>query len=154
MRAMCLLTTGVLRLKIAEVIPTVMDEFKPMLTVNITWPKATALVGNTVKVKKVQHTPHVQLFGTLPNFYLTTKDDNEIPQLTLALTDPDARSRDNPDWSQMCHWIITNVPLATASDEAANEGWKEVEQIVEYQPPSPPKKSGKHRYGKHNDFNT
>lgn len=26
--------------------------------------------------------------------------------LTLALTDPDAPSRKDPKWGEMCHWIV------------------------------------------------
>ena len=134
------------RLKLAEIIPTVMDEFKPMLSLNVTWSKATALAGNTIKVKKVQHIPHVQLLGQLPDFPQSKGADNEVPQLTLVLTDPDARSRENPDWSQMCHWIVTNVPLTGSSSEIGEDGWKGVDEIVQYQPPGPPPKTGKHRY--------
>lgn len=38
--------------------------------------------------------------------------------MTLALTDPDAPARDNPEWSEMCHWIAR---VAVGSEEA--EGW-------------------------------
>lgn len=88
----------------------------------------------------MQKIPHVHFLGELPNF--TTSD--ELPQLTLVLTDPDARSRDQPDWSEMCHWIATNISLTTSgSIDIDNQNW---EEIVEYKPPGPPPKTGKHRY--------
>ncbi|CAK1356310.1 unnamed protein product [Cercospora beticola] len=133
------------KLKIAEIIPTVLDEFKPFLTLNVSWPKDAAEVGNTIKVKKMKKTPKIQLLGHLPNLRRLS-DASEIPQLTLILTDPDARSRDNPDWSQMCHWIITNVTLTDTSGEGLENGLEHAEEIVEYQPPGPPPKTGKHRY--------
>ncbi|KAI5370184.1 putative phosphatidylethanolamine-binding protein [Septoria linicola] len=129
-------------LKIAEIIPTVFDEFKPFLTLNVTWNKAAAQVGNTIKVKKLQKIPKVEFLGHLPGLQAS----NQVPQLTLALTDPDARSRDNPDWSQMCHWLITNVSLTDTSGEFVEDGLKHAHEIVSYQPPGPPKKTGKHRY--------
>ncbi|GIZ40816.1 hypothetical protein CKM354_000414000 [Cercospora kikuchii] len=133
------------KLKIAEIIPTVLDEFKPFLTLNVSWPKDAAEVGNTIKVKKMKKTPNIHLLGHLPNLRRLS-DTNEVPQLTLILTDPDARSRDNPDWSQMCHWIITNVTLTDTSGEIFEDGLEHAEEIIEYQPPGPPPKTGKHRY--------
>lgn len=71
-------------------------------------------------------------------------------QYTLALTDPDAPSRDNPEWSQICHWIATGIPLTISDDEArssaASAGSKAIEEIMPYKPPGPPPKTGKHRY--------
>lgn len=51
----------------------------------------------------------------------------------LALTDPDAPSRKDPKWSQVCHW------LGTLKED-------KVKELVEYKPPAPPEKTGKHRY--------
>lgn len=128
------------RLKKAEIIPTVFDTFHPLLKLNVAWKKASAEVGNTIKTQKVQKTPHVHFLGQLPDFSTSDK----LPQLTLALTDPDARSRDQPDWSEMCHWIATNISLTTlGSIDVEEPTW---EEIVEYKPPGPPPKTGKHRY--------
>lgn len=107
----------------------------------MTWKKASAEVGNTIKPKQAHKTPYVQFLGELPDFSTSDK----LPQLTLVLTDPDARSRDQPDWSEMCHWIATNVSLTTPGsiDLERQQEWDE---IVEYKPPGPPPKTGKHRY--------
>ena len=107
------------------------------MTVNISWKKAIADVGNTIKPSKVQKTPNIQLIDDLPELKRT------LPQLTLALTDPDARSRDNPDWSEMCHWIATGIPLTS---EGEFDMTSDYEEIVPYKAPAPPKKTGKHRY--------
>lgn len=71
-------------------------------------------------------------------------------QLTLAMTDPDAPSRDNPEWSEICHWVATGIPLTKLTDDSwapRDEGSsKGIQTIMEYKPPGPPPKTGKHRY--------
>ena len=137
------LTTFHARLKKAEIIPTVIDSFKPFLTVNVTWPNATADYGNTVKPAKVQDMPSVALINVLPHSFLAS--DKILPQLTLALTDPDAPSRDDPEWSEICHWIATSIPLS-GSGESHSLDSQDLKEIMPYKPPGPPPKTGKHRY--------
>jgi phosphatidylethanolamine-binding protein (PEBP) family uncharacterized protein len=78
----------------------------------------------------------------------------------ITLTDPDAPSRDNPEWSEMCHWIASNLTITQQtfsippvpffsfrkSDEDENVDEKKLEEVMEYKPPGPPPKTGKHRY--------
>jgi len=72
---------------------------------------------------------------------------------TIALTDPDAPSRDDPEWSEICHWIATNVPLSSSSaspsdlsgasdaknpgdvQAAAQTAAKDLKGIMPYKPP-------------------
>jgi phosphatidylethanolamine-binding protein (PEBP) family uncharacterized protein len=77
----------------------------------------------------------------------------------VTLTDPDAPSRDNPKWSEMCHWIASNVTISPNTfnilplpefglteekkEESTDAG---LDDVVEYKPPGPPPKTGKHRY--------
>lgn len=56
------------------------------------------------------------------------------PELVLTLSDPDAPSRDDPRWSEVCHWIVST------------KGKHAVREVMEYKPPGPPPKTGKHRY--------
>lgn len=56
----------------------------------------------------------------------------------LVLTDPDAPSRDDPKWSQVCHWIATGVSVGSSITS--------LDDVIEYKPPGPPPKTGKHRY--------
>lgn len=70
-------------------------------------------------------------------------------QLTIALTDPDAPSRDNPKWSQICHWIATDVHLSSSDDNElllSSHKSQSLTEIMPYKPPGPPPKTGKHRY--------
>jgi phosphatidylethanolamine-binding protein (PEBP) family uncharacterized protein len=115
--------------------------------VNITWPKKTAKVGNTVKPKKMKHAPIVQLYDILPGDASTFTAD-EHPQLTLAMSDPDAPSRDDPRWGQVCHWLVTDVQLTPIDSDSIDSSAQNLEmtEIMPYTPPGPPKKTGKHRY--------
>lgn len=86
----------------------------------------------------------------------------------VTLTDPDAPSRDDPQWSEMCHWIIAGVPLGknisstspTSSPGGLFTGFgifsskpyskaqssSSAHEVMEWKPPGPPPKTGKHRY--------
>lgn len=74
----------------------------------------------------------------------------------ITLTDPDAPSRNNPEWSEMCHWISANLtiaqdtfsilPLPEFGLSEHPELTEELSDIMEYKPPGPPPKTGKHRY--------
>lgn len=108
---------------------------------NVTWKKASAEYGNTVNPSKTQKEPNVTLIDSLPG---TAWSADEVPQLTLAITDPDAPSRDNPEWSEFCHWIATDIPLSSTS--LTTNMSKDLKEIMPYKPPGPPKKTGKHRY--------
>ncbi|KAH5487911.1 hypothetical protein HBI29_214760 [Parastagonospora nodorum] len=122
-------------LKKAEIIPTVIDDFLPSLRLSVSWPKAHAKLGNTIKPKHLQKQPTITLHDE------TTSDMTYI----IALTDPDAPSRDNPKWSEMCHWIATNL---TSSSNTIPMPISESgpDDVMPYKPPGPPPKTGKHRY--------
>jgi hypothetical protein len=70
----------------------------------------------------------------------------------VTLTDPDAPSRDDPKWSEFCHWILsaTLKPIpsnpSTASSGLCPYGLSKVEEVMPYKPPAPPAKTGSHRY--------
>ncbi|KAF2146718.1 uncharacterized protein K452DRAFT_241750 [Aplosporella prunicola CBS 121167] len=145
-------------LKKAEIIPTVIDDFLPQLTLNVTWPThETADLGNKVKPEDLQKAPSLTLDDE-PTSATANNNCKSNMTYTVALTDPDAPSRDNPEWSEICHWIITGVPLTSTSTSCLPEGSagsaetetqiaaKGLEEIIEYKPPGPPPKTGAHRY--------
>lgn len=137
-------------MKKAEIIPTVFDVFEPKVTLSLFYENATAEVGNTVDPSKTQKAPDVQFIASVPDYMAMSG-----VQLTIAVTDPDAPSRDNPEWSEICHWVATGVHLTKPAelpdilgslpDAAATKAYT-LDTIVEYKPPGPPPKTGKHRY--------
>ena len=83
----------------------------------------------------------------------------------LVLTDPDATSHAKPAKAQMCHWVVTAISNQTISNNDDDEQYSALEstifapsnnrgpktppnvhELVEYLPPSPPPKTGLHRY--------
>ncbi|KAL0465886.1 phosphatidylethanolamine-binding protein [Neurospora intermedia] len=141
-------------LKKAEIIPTVMDDFVPTLDLKVKWSHGNkASLGNTLKPKDLQDPPSIRLKDLVAS---TTCLRRSHTSLVVVITDPDAPSRDDPKWSEFCHWIAVG-PLVTAdcpiSDEqtqihgcCSSVSLGTLEDIVSYTPPAPPEKTGKHRY--------
>ncbi|KAF2106679.1 phosphatidylethanolamine-binding protein [Lophiotrema nucula] len=129
------------------------DDFLPSLSLSVSWKKDSAGLGNTIKPKKLQSQPTVTLHDeSNPDGCATTN-----MTYVVTLTDPDAPSRDDPKWSEMCHWIAANVSLSNANlysilpipairvDQDVSVK-SSPDDVVEYKPPGPPEKTGKHRY--------
>ncbi|KAK1990248.1 phosphatidylethanolamine-binding protein [Colletotrichum falcatum] len=123
----------------AQVIPTVLDEFQPIMGLSAEWSSSNvADLGNTLKPAKLQSAPSVSLVkgSSMYRSLIATT-------YVLTLTDPDAPTRDNPVWSEFCHWIATtsSSPTISVGIDPAH-----LDDLVEYKPPGPPPKTGKHRY--------
>lgn len=117
----------------------------PLVNVSISWNNATADLGNSASPADLQKAPSVQLvdWPTVDvdeDFEL--RKTHKSTQLTLALTDPDAPSYDDPKWAQVCHWIATGFRV----DSDSIEGSKHATDVMPYKPPGPPPKTGPHRY--------
>lgn len=52
--------------------------------------------------------------------------------------------QDDPKNSEFCHWIATGFSVSQSKDTAMD--WSNVKHVVDWQPPGPPAKTGKHRY--------
>lgn len=116
-----------------------MDDFQPAWGLFASWKSDKASLGNTVDPSDVQSSPSVH-FELAKQSHL---ESDKFAGMThvIALTDPDAPSRDDPKWSEFCHWIATGVPL----EKNGVTSFK-LDDVVEYKPPGPPPKTGKHRY--------
>lgn len=118
------------------------DEFLPSLILDVEFPSDdVASLGNTLKVKNVQEEPTFSI--ARPSGEL----DSVISDLTytITLTDPDAPSRDNPKWAEMCHFIATGITLSDTSFSSVF-ALSTLQDIMPWKAPGPPPKTGKHRY--------
>ncbi|KAK0127750.1 hypothetical protein ONS96_007263 [Cadophora gregata f. sp. sojae] len=143
--------TGTVRkaLNKSSIIPEVLDDFKPKCFITAYYSKNSGKthkgavdLGNKFKPKQTKKPPGLSIY---------CPDTLETPGLVAALTDPDAKSREDPKWSEMCHWIYIiptrftstiHKPLEfsiLSSDDPDLD-------LVEYKPPGPPPKTGYHRY--------
>lgn len=128
------------------------DDFIPSFTVSVAWSKDAAELGNTIKPGHLQKQPSITLHDPLTSVKTALN-------YVITLTDPDAPSRDNPKWSEMCHWIAGNITgfrpqgvlsilplLEYGLTEMTGKSISNLVDVVEYKPPGPPPKTGKHRY--------
>jgi phosphatidylethanolamine-binding protein len=135
-------------LKDNEVIGDVLDDFEPSFYLDLAYPKyhETVLLGNDIPVKHVQERP---VFIIQP-IHPSIESPRENATFTLALTDPDAKSRANPKWSEMCHWLVTNITATSSRYQYGMDNaptmFKTSGELEEYKPPGPPPKTGAHRY--------
>jgi phosphatidylethanolamine-binding protein (PEBP) family uncharacterized protein len=131
----------------------VIDDFLPSLTLSITWPDDHADLGNTIKPQHLQNQPAITLRDETSSLESTASGMTYV----VTLTDPDAPSRHNPKWSEMCHWIATNISLSKSTfailplpeaklTRVSDDDDSNPDDVVEYKPPGPPPKTGKHRY--------
>jgi len=125
-----------------QIITDVLDDFEPTYYVDIAYPEAheRVLLGNDIPVDSVSDRPTFTFHKITASPDAGAKDST----FTLILTDPDAKSRAKPKMSEMCHWIMTNLTTPIPEPppmHASKEG-----ELMEYLPPSPPPKTGPHRY--------
>ncbi|KAL2037679.1 hypothetical protein N7G274_009624 [Stereocaulon virgatum] len=145
-------------LKEAGVIPDVLDDFDPSVSITLAYPNKHKSVnlGNRLKPKAVKSQPvfTIHVSGIAPT--RTTKDNAAY---VLVLTDPDATSRTEPVKAQMCHWIATNITAENISKDSLGaltslpsfeikigSGGSGIQELMPYFPPAPPPKTGYHRY--------
>ena len=135
---------------------TVLDDFQPSVSISLSYPSKhkSVSLGNTIKPKAVKKEP---VFAIDASDLTATPTIKDTIMYTLVLTDPDATSRAEPVMAQMCHWIVTNITIPLSSDADSSERKVSVpihgmsaidgfEELMPYIPPSPPPKTGYHRY--------
>lgn len=132
---------------LARLTGIVIDDFLPILILDVAWSKKShASLGNTLKPTKLQDAPTVTLRG--PETYADVCGSQT--QLVVTLTDPDAPSRDDPKWSEMCHWIAAGLSASAELDlrtgKCSAMTLTGLDEVMPYKPPGPPEKTGKHRY--------
>ncbi|AET37319.1 YbhB/YbcL family Raf kinase inhibitor-like protein Ecym_1061 [Eremothecium cymbalariae DBVPG len=95
-------------------------------------------LGNTLEVSQTQEVPSI--------LFVADKEDSIKKEdlFTVVMTDPDAPSRKDHQWSEYCHYIQGNVRLS--SDDGVSYGIGEGDVLVKYLGPGPPAGTGPHRY--------
>lgn len=137
---------------------TVLDDFHPQIYVGVSYPSHNSVnLGNQISPSNVS-TPPVFEIHPIRNASspIPTPTLSSNVTYTLVLTDPDATSRSDPIKAEMCHWIITDISIqepTSYSIEAVEmtlgvqvERASNPTELVTYFPPSPPPKTGSHRY--------
>lgn len=134
------------------IVPEVVDEFESQGLLSIEYPNGSQVsLGNTLTVANTQEIPKIQfILNSSKEFSVSNKD-----KFLLVLTDPDAPSNKDHKWSEYAHWIVSDLTLNVPSEDAKPD---EVEfistvldvskstEILKYEGPGPPPKTGKHRY--------
>lgn len=108
-----------------SVVPDVIDIVPPD-SVQVKYPSGVEVKdGNELTPTQVKDQPEVNFKADKNSFY------------TLIMTDPDAPSRENPEFREILHWLVVNIP-----GNEVNKG----KVITEYIGSGPPQGSGLHRY--------
>ncbi|KKZ62969.1 hypothetical protein EMCG_02680 [[Emmonsia] crescens] len=157
----------------ASIIPdapkcTVLDDFTPTFALLISYPSThtTISLGRYLSPDAVHTQP---IFEFHPLLIPPEQNQNPTPaprphhpekSYSIILTDPDAKSRKHPIWSEMCHWIVSNIssPGLVLHPQQQKHGDRDANnpktpsytltpQILKsYLPPSPPPRTDYHRY--------
>lgn len=101
-------------LKNAGIIDEVVDDFQPkcFLAPYYGGKEMPVALGNIFKQSVTKEKPGMRFH--CPHVSINTG-------LTIALTDPDAPSRKDPKWSEMCHWIARIIVYGDGSDASSIE---------------------------------
>ena len=126
----------------------VIADFVPKYYLHADWPDHQhANLGNTMDPGKLKAQPAIKLYSGSPH---ANHDD---PTYIITITDPDAPSHADPKWSEVCHFIATNMPAPRPLPDRrmgpsyqATSSQVGLIDIMPYKPPAPPPKTGKHRY--------
>ncbi|KAH6850565.1 phosphatidylethanolamine-binding protein [Chaetomium sp. MPI-CAGE-AT-0009] len=142
------------KLKKAEIIPTVIDDFLPSLGLHATWPShwKRAELGNILLPSQLHDEPFIALHDMRTAATTSHPSTTVSGKVTyaIALTDPDAPSRDDPAWAEFCHWLAAGT-LRPSLCDPRDPGpcapvLSDLREIVPYKPPAPPRGTGFHRY--------
>ena len=137
-----------------KVVPEVIDKFSTQGLLTIEYQLDLVALGNTLGVDSTQNKPEIQFTLNLPTQDGKFESIGANDRFILVLTDPDAPSNSDHKWSEYAHWLVTDLPLVS-SDPSASETEPAIsfkldvskgKELLAYEGPAPPPKTGKHRY--------
>lgn len=130
-----------------------------MLRASWAKPNVTSHLGNTLSPSLLRKVPSFSIHAPPRQHSVTSRRENEVVHsppvnLVLAVTDPDAPSHENPEWSEVCHFLAyyhlgsNSGSHQDSKSDAAHliRLSKSKDTLMPYKPPGPPPKTGKHRY--------
>jgi len=133
-------------LKKSGIFSDVLPEFTPKVQLHARFLSSgeEAAFGNNMAPVDAQGKPNIEILPFPKEDGLPS--DLMGKQAFVVMTDPDAPSRENPEWSEFCHWVAS-VKLPTSKDggEVVHNG-EHFKELIEYAGPAPPQDTGKHRY--------
>lgn len=153
-----------IRLKDADIIPAVIGDFIPSFLLNISFhSNQSPFLGSTLEPPMLQEAPKANLYSPPRKHHSRHSSNSQsaistivaklpLNNLVVAMTDPDAPSRANPKWGEICHWIAVGVPvnISSSASGVSTKGQLNpdaiLKELMPYKPPGPPPKTGKHRY--------
>ncbi|EEH08422.1 carboxypeptidase [Histoplasma capsulatum G186AR] len=153
----------------ASIIPDVLDDFTPTFPLLISYPSThtTVSLGSYLSPDAVRSQPVFEFHpfpftpdpDPSPSPARAPQPDHPTKFYSIVLTDPDAKSRKHPIWSEMCHWVVSNISSPGYSSLQGHIGrnsdsftgttlsYTLTAQILKsYLPPSPLICTGYHRY--------
>ncbi|CEF63954.1 Phosphatidylethanolamine-binding protein 1 [Strongyloides ratti] len=111
--------------KTNEIVPDVISN-APKKIINVSFNSGVSVnMGNKLKPRQVKDQPTIDYEAESGALY------------TLAMTDPDAPSRQNPTFREWEHWLVVNIPGKDISKG---------DVLAEYIGSGPPSGTGFHRY--------
>ncbi|KAJ0067510.1 hypothetical protein NL108_007977 [Boleophthalmus pectinirostris] len=74
-----------------------------------------------------------------PDIYFSAAKEKKL--YVLVMVDPDAKSRADPEFAYWRHWLVADI-----QGTSLKKGHIKGTTLTDYRPPTPPSKSGFHRY--------
>lgn len=120
-----------------DILPALDDKFDAHGTIEVQYakPEVKVQMGNELLPSDTQDMPVIT--------YHPSKPLDLDATYTLAITDPDAPSRTDNKWGEICHYVATGIKFESLQGGIVSD--KGVGRMP-YVGPGPPKDTGLHRY--------
>lgn len=123
-----------------EIFPEIIDAFTPSAQLKVVFPstKQEVQLGNVITPADSKEQPEV---------YVNVNSTSKGVSYTLVMTDPDAPSRTDKQYSEFAHYLVTDIKIDSSKlGEWQQLDFSKARTILTYRGPGPPKGTGLHRY--------
>ncbi|CAL9729796.1 carboxypeptidase Y inhibitor [Monosporozyma unispora] len=120
-----------------DILPSLYGNFEAQGTIEAQYakPEVNAQMGNELLPSETKDAPVVTYHANKPLDLDAT--------YTYAMTDPDAPSRTDNKWGEICHYVATGIKFESAKGGVVSD---KGHGVMPYVGPGPPKDTGLHRY--------